>query len=286
MARRAKSASAIADQRTAAAPARAQQIEVLQLAGITEEIVTSWRLWRARFRRDAVEILLDSLITFEGVVNSNSLTLDAWRRGGLLNYRGSRVVGVAVCSVVEVYFEILEKLQLTAIVGGDSIVEGAIDAERLRGVEASIDSLSRLAEIVRVAPAVSDEPPGEMQSVEPVVSSDQYADLQQFAEVELRGQEREFLLMVIEAMRQEPNVGLRFATLAQRYRHPNFDCVEYSKNKLGKLRSKINQSGLKYRLRQQDNAAIVECFFKEMIGVQKEPQLGFKVNPDIFNFIV
>ncbi len=27
------------------------------------------------------------------VINSNGLTLDEWRRGGLLNYRGSRVVG-------------------------------------------------------------------------------------------------------------------------------------------------------------------------------------------------
>jgi hypothetical protein len=258
MARRAKSASAIAEPRTKAT-VRAH-LDIHQLAGITGEIVNSYRLWRARPRPDAVGLILDAIVSFEAIVNPQGLTFDGWRAGGSVDYRGSRVVGVAVCSVVEVYFEILERLGLTGVIGGDSIIEGTLDAERLRGVEASIDSLARLAEILRTAAVSGDVSPVEIPSEELIGQCDKYTDLEHFAKAELRGQEREFLLLMVESMRQEPNVGLRFATIAQRYRHPDFDCVSYCKNKLHKLKVKINQSGLQYKLRQHANAAVIEFF--------------------------
>jgi hypothetical protein len=222
------------------------------------EIVTAWRIWRARPRADAVEILLDSLIEFERAINPERLRFEEWQAGGSVNYGGSRAAGVALCGLVEVYVEIIQRTQLTDIIGGDGIVEGTIDAEQLRAVENAVDSLARLVEILRAEPAVSEVAPAEIPSKELIGQCDLYADLQQFAETELRGQEREFLLMAIEAMRQEPEVGLTFSTLSLKYRHQDFDCVSYSKNKLQKLKAKLQSSTLPYKLSQRSNAAIIE----------------------------
>lgn len=254
MARRAKSASAVVDPRTKAI-VRAH-LDIHQLAGIAGEIVNSWRLWRARPRPDAVGILIDALIKFDGVVNSNSLTPDEWRRGGSVDYRGSRVVGVALCGLVEVYFEIVEQLGLTAIVGGDSIIEGTLDANQLAEVESLVDSLARLAEILRSQPTGSDVSPVEMQAVEPVGRLDPYTSLKKFSD-SLRGKEQKFLQMAIRSMEMEPTIGLRFASLSEFFDDPDFDAEKFGKNKIAILNEKLKRHRMNYRLTQKASAAIL-----------------------------
>jgi hypothetical protein len=259
MARRAPRASAVADHRPEAAPLRAP-INVPHLVHYAGEIVTSWRLWRARPRPDAVGLIVDAIVSFEASINPNGLTFEQWQAGCTVFFDGPRAHGVAVCGLGETFFEIVQQLGLTAIVGGQAIVQGTLREEQLREVEGAVDSLSLLVEILRagttaVSGGVS---PADSHTAESVVQCDPYTSLQRFAETELRGQEREFLLMVIESMRQEPEIGLRFSTLSLRYRHPDFDCISYCKNKLQKLKVKIRSANLPYQLTQRENAAIIE----------------------------